>query len=155
MLAANFFFSLPYKLKRHLLYRFAEKFTTLLFRRRLLRAAIRKRLEFLKIILTPLTGDNFAAKYSWTQMFKMEFEANVRYGDGEACFRIFRENPGVYYAELLYVEGGVNKFPVKDLTLVRGIRHWAGSSDDSHLHNKLGKVIESFLQKFHTHERGQ
>jgi hypothetical protein len=75
----------------------------------------------------------------------MDFEAKINYGDGEACFRVFRENPGVYYAELLYYTGIRNKRPVDELTLVRGIRYWAGSSDDALLHGSLGKVIESHL----------
>lgn len=72
----------------------------------------------------------------------MELNANVKYGNGTACFRIRKENPGVYSADLLHFEGSKKAGPPQQITLVRGIRQWAGSSDDADLMNKLGSVIE-------------
>ena len=72
----------------------------------------------------------------------MELNANVKYGNGTACFRIRKENPGVYSADLLYFEGSKKAAPPEQITLVRGIRQWTGSSDDVDLMNKLGGAIE-------------
>lgn len=76
----------------------------------------------------------------------MDFEVQISYNGDEACFQIFRDAPGVYYAELLYYTGYHKRMSVKNLTLMRGIRYWTGSSDDTLLHQSLGKAIETFLQ---------
>ena len=75
----------------------------------------------------------------------MELEATVNYADGMACFKIVKENAGVYHAYLLYFEGSQNLSPSKEIVLIRGIRCWAGSCEDDNLLNKLGKIIEDFL----------
>jgi hypothetical protein len=75
----------------------------------------------------------------------MELEVTVSYGDGKACFKIVKENPGVYHARLLYFEGSKKLSPPKEIVLIRGIRCWAGSFEDDDLLNKLGKPIENFL----------
>lgn len=72
----------------------------------------------------------------------MEFDANVKYGKGSACFRVRKENPGIYYADLVYFDGDKKKTPPKTITLVRGIRQWTGSCEDPELLNELGKIIE-------------
>jgi hypothetical protein len=72
----------------------------------------------------------------------MDLKANVKYNNGNACFTIHKDSPGVYHADLVYFDGD-NKFsPPKKITLVRGIRQWAGSYDNSDLLNELGKIIE-------------
>jgi hypothetical protein len=82
----------------------------------------------------------------------MEMEATVNYGDGKACFKIAKENPGVYQARLLYFEGSKKLCPPKEIVLIRGIRYWAGSHDDDDLLNKLGKIIEGFLNEAKANE---
>lgn len=72
----------------------------------------------------------------------MQMEVIVNYGKGRACFKIRKENPGIYYADLLYYDG-INKQDLPEkITLIRGIRHWTGSFNDPTLLNELGKIIE-------------
>jgi hypothetical protein len=72
----------------------------------------------------------------------MELNANVKYGSGHARFRIRKENPGVYCADLLNFDGDNRLSPPQKISLVRGFRQWAGSSEDVNLLNELGKIIE-------------
>ena len=77
----------------------------------------------------------------------MEFEATLAYNDGTACFKIRKENPGIYSARLLYFEGPKKARPPKEIVLIRGVRHWTGSYENEELLNKLGKAIEDFLNE--------
>jgi hypothetical protein len=72
----------------------------------------------------------------------MELNANVKYGNGSACYIIRKENPGIYYAHLVYFDGHQKSAPPQNITLIRGIRQWKGSLDDRELLNELGKIIE-------------
>jgi hypothetical protein len=76
----------------------------------------------------------------------MELNAIVKYGGGFAKFLIRKENTGIYYANLMHFDGEGNRLPEK-ITLVKGIRQWTGSFDDSELLNGLGKVIEEGYYK--------
>lgn len=78
----------------------------------------------------------------------MDFEVKIFYKGNEAFYQICKEGPGVYSAELLHPVGGRQKLSVKDITLIRGIRYWAGSSDDTLLHHTLGRAIEAHLAKY-------
>lgn len=75
----------------------------------------------------------------------MEFEAVVPYGSGKAWFRIGRENPGIYYAELLTCDGIDEQQPPSAITLIRAVRGWTGSDSDEVLINELGRLIEATL----------
>jgi hypothetical protein len=66
----------------------------------------------------------------------------VKYGSGNARFRIRKENPGIYSADLLNFDGDKKSSPPQKISLVRGFRQWAGSSEDANLLNELGKIIE-------------
>jgi hypothetical protein len=72
----------------------------------------------------------------------MDLKANVKYGNGFAGFEIRKESPGVYYASLVYFNGDGKKNPPREITLVKGVRQWTGSHDDTDLLNELGRVIE-------------
>lgn len=72
----------------------------------------------------------------------MDLKANVRYANGNACFEIYRDSPGVYHADLAYFDGDENVTIPKKITMVRGIRQWTGSCADIELLNQLGRVIE-------------
>ena len=76
-----------------------------------------------------------------------EFEANISVGDGQAYFQILEDGSGLYNAKLLSYTGTSDKLTIKDVTLIRGIRDWAGSSDNVELHYLLGKAIEARMQK--------
>ena len=91
-------------------------------------------------------GANFVACFN-RKLYKMELNANVKYGNGSACFVIRKENPGIYYADLVYFDGSKKLEPPQKITLVRGIRQWTGSFDNPGLLNELGKVIEEAYQK--------
>ena len=77
----------------------------------------------------------------------MEFNANVKYGNGSACYIIRREIPGIYYAHLIYFDGDKKLAPPQKITLVRGIRQWTGSLDNPGFLNDLGNVIEETYQQ--------
>lgn len=72
----------------------------------------------------------------------IELNANVKYGGGTACFKVHKEGPGVYCAQLIYFDGEVTSAPPQEINLVRGIRQWTGSCNDVNLLNALGKIIE-------------
>jgi hypothetical protein len=75
----------------------------------------------------------------------MEFEAVVPYGSGKAWYRIGRENPGIYHAELLTCDGTEKQQPPAAITLIRAVRGWIGSGNDEILINELGRLIEANL----------
>lgn len=77
----------------------------------------------------------------------MELNATVKYGGGRASFIVRKENPGIYYADLLYYDGDRKNSPPKKITLVRGIRQWTGSFNDPILLNEIGKIIEEAYEK--------
>jgi hypothetical protein len=77
----------------------------------------------------------------------MNLEATVQYGNGRACFKIHKENPGIYYASLMYFEGSQHSSPPQEIMLVRGVRQWAGSHEDKTLLNELVKFIEEAYRK--------
>lgn len=79
---------------------------------------------------------------------EIQMEAIVNYGKGRACFKIRRENPGIYYADLLYYDGSDKQNLPEKITLIRGIRYWTGSYNDPILLNQLGKIIEESYNKF-------
>ncbi len=72
----------------------------------------------------------------------MEIMTSVSYKGALAHFLIRRENPGIYYADLVNYEGEEKKRPPKGITLIRGVRSWSGSVDDDFLLLKLGKAVE-------------
>jgi len=78
---------------------------------------------------------------------EMQMEAIVNYGKGRACFKIRRENPGIYYADLMYYDGNDKHNLPEKITLIRGIRYWTGSYNDPTLLNQLGKIIEESYNK--------
>jgi hypothetical protein len=77
----------------------------------------------------------------------MELETIVKYGSGRACFKIRREDAGIYYASLVYFEGDKKTRPPQEITLIRGIRQWTGSHDSTELLNQLGKSIEDLYNR--------
>lgn len=87
----------------------------------------------------------FCIRYRCENLFMIELEANVKCGSGRACFKIRKENPGIYLADLSHFEGAQKELPPKQITLIRGMRHWTGSCDNEVLLNQLGKIIENFL----------
>lgn len=72
----------------------------------------------------------------------MDLKVNVKYGNGNACFMIHRESPGIYSACLVYFDGPEEFLPPSNITLVRGVRQWTGSYNNIDLLNELGKIIE-------------
>ena len=75
----------------------------------------------------------------------MNLEANVKYANGSACFKIHMENAGVYCADLFYFDGDQELSPPDKIILMRGIRGWRGSFDNAALLNNLGMIIDSYL----------
>jgi hypothetical protein len=79
----------------------------------------------------------------------MNLKANVKYGGTHSCFMIYKDSPGVYHAHLVYFDGDQNLSPPEKITLIRGMRKWTGSCEDSTLLNELGKIIEEHFSELH------
>lgn len=75
----------------------------------------------------------------------MKLNATVNHKGALACFEIRREAPGIYYADLISYEGNETQSPPGEITLIKSVRHWTGSSNDKSLLNQLGKEIEEKL----------
>jgi hypothetical protein len=75
----------------------------------------------------------------------MELNATVVYRGALAYFKIKRESPGIYLAELVYYNRHKGQSPPRKITLARGIRQWTGSHEDPSLLEQIGKKIEEAL----------
>ena len=80
-------------------------------------------------------------------------EIIVDYMSGKACFRIFREKPGIYSATLVYYEGERKLKIPTEITLVRGVRQWTASHDDEILISELGRRIEESVESSISEDR--
>ena len=72
----------------------------------------------------------------------MEVIAVVQFAGNQAQYTITPENYGIYHARLQTFEGKEGPVPPLSVTLVRGVRHWVGSSDNNHFINELGNAID-------------
>jgi len=72
----------------------------------------------------------------------MDLNVKLKYRNGSACFNIYKESPGIYYADLVCFDGDKKLTPPQKITLIRGVRQWRGSFDDADLLNELGRIIE-------------
>ena len=71
--------------------------------------------------------------------------AAVEFKGALAHFKIRKDNSGIYIANLTRYEGNPLDAPPEEITILRGIRQWAGSYNDDLLLSRLGKVIEDGL----------
>ena len=74
---------------------------------------------------------------------EMKTDVTVKVANGLATYRIQMDRPGIYSARLQSFEGKPQYKPAESITLVRGVRSWTGSSDDSELLNALGQFVET------------
>lgn len=72
----------------------------------------------------------------------MWFSAISNYKGGLAHYKIVRENIGIYNAYLERYDGKITNAPPKSIILVRGLRHWSGSTEVQSLLDELGEVID-------------
>lgn len=77
----------------------------------------------------------------------MELDVVIKYGAGEAVYRIQMEDPGLYFATRLRFDGSDEAAPPDEITLVRGIRKWTGSIRDEALLSDLGRSIQKALAR--------
>jgi hypothetical protein len=77
----------------------------------------------------------------------MELEAAIEYKGGSACFRIHHEGKGIYTAYLLSYDGESARNTPEKITLVKGIRNWAGSVEDDVLLSELGGFIDKYWEQ--------
>lgn len=110
---------------------------------------IRMLLEFPIPVVLHLSWSQFCGSFCMVNAvnINMKLEAVVKYGNGRARFKISKENPGIYYANLLHFDGSKEFCPPSEITLIRGVRQWTGSHEDEALLNDLGKVIEQSFNK--------
>ena len=72
----------------------------------------------------------------------MWFSAIANYKGGLAHFNVVPGNRDIFHAYLLRYDGKPSHTPPSTIILVRGIRHWSGSVDDTALLEKIGEVID-------------
>ena len=75
----------------------------------------------------------------------MNVTTTITHKGAPACFEIRKEAPGIYQALLVSYEGETSDAPPSGITLIRGIRYWAGSVNDKALLTQLGLSIEQSL----------
>ena len=75
----------------------------------------------------------------------MELEATIEYKNDRACFRINQESEGIFTAYLISFSGDDSGDLPAEITLVRSIRNWTGSTEDEVLLRELGAFIDSYL----------
>ena len=64
-----------------------------------------------------------------------------------AQYYITQENEGIYCAHLARYDGKVDHLPPYKMTLIRGALNWTGNSEDPHLIESIGKVIDKKLKE--------
>ncbi|HEX6333959.1 MAG TPA: hypothetical protein VFZ78_07015 [Flavisolibacter sp.] len=79
----------------------------------------------------------------------MELKAVVAYDGGVAHYSVSPESTGLYQARLEKYEGSGDRTPPEELILVRGVRHWSGSTEQQVLLDELGRAIESREREDH------
>ena len=72
----------------------------------------------------------------------MWFSAIANYKGGLAHYKIVRENVDIFNAYLERYDGKSDNIPPQNIILVRGLRHWSGSTDEQSLLDSLGEVID-------------
>jgi hypothetical protein len=77
------------------------------------------------------------------KMFQVELEAMIAYKNGRACFRIHQESEGIFTAYLITFLGENSESPPEEITMVRSIRNWIGSTEDEILLRELGAFIDN------------
>ena len=73
----------------------------------------------------------------------MELKVKIKYKSAYAYYRIQREGAGIYTAYLISYDGEDIQMPPKEVTLLKGVRNWAGSSDDEVFLAQLGEFIDT------------
>lgn len=82
------------------------------------------------------------------KMLYVEMEVMIEYKNRPACFRIHQESEGIFTAYLLSYTGNGTNSPAAEITLVKGVRNWAGSVEDDQLLRELGGFIETHWLKY-------
>lgn len=73
----------------------------------------------------------------------MKLNAIVKVNEEVAQYTVSPAGRGVYVARLCPgSDRSKSSFP-EEIVLVRGIRHWTGSCEESHLIRELGEVIDA------------
>ena len=86
---------------------------------------------------------NFAFSQRMQNILQVELEVQVIYRGSDACFSIRPESRGIYTASLMSFSGESGQRPPEKITLLKGVRNWAGSIEDDILLSELGKFIDS------------
>ena len=86
---------------------------------------------------------NFVFSKGMQNILQVELEVMVNYKGSDACFSIRPERNGIYTASLISFTGESNQSPPEKITLVKGVRNWAGSIEDDILLSELGKFIDT------------
>lgn len=100
-----------------------------------------------------IQGASFLSKFQ-VVVLPMELTAVVQYAGNLAHYTITPESAGIYHARLLkyeHADGADGATPPLSVTLVRGVRHWVGSTEEQHFVDQLGKAIEQRVRRGDPH----
>jgi len=78
----------------------------------------------------------------------MELRALVTYNGALALYRITEETKGIYNAVLEKYAGNVHCPPSTYIILTKSIRRWIASIFEPKLIKRLGKIIDTNLNRF-------
>ena len=84
----------------------------------------------------------------------MELSAVVQYAGNLAHYTITPERAGIYQARLLKYEqmdGVAGVIPPASVALLRGVRHWVGSTEEQYFVDQLGNAIEQRVRSGDPH----
>jgi hypothetical protein len=82
----------------------------------------------------------------------MGWKAKVDYLGGRAHYEIAPEAGGIFQARLLKYTGGDMVTPPAQITLVKSVRKWVGSSEERPLIAALGQVVDRRVRGSHPHD---
>jgi hypothetical protein len=82
----------------------------------------------------------------------MRWQAEVRFLGEKAHYTVTQVRRGLYDAHLVRYEGPSGVTPPQDVTLVRGVRHWVGSYEESYFVEELGRAIEDRVRAGNPHQ---
>jgi hypothetical protein len=75
----------------------------------------------------------------------MRLKTKLKLDGGVAQFEVFPEGRGLYRAELVGYTGSPELSPPARILLIRNVRQWSGSCENSTLLNRLGSEIEKVI----------
>jgi len=77
----------------------------------------------------------------------VKIETTIKIKKATAHYTLAPAGPGMYYADLQKFSGKPENAPPSRILLVRNVRQWSGSIENTALLNQLGQVIDTMAEK--------